>query len=40
MTKVRDIEIILARPANILMPAAREIIGRSNKKAIILHHTH
>jgi len=40
MTKLRDIAIMAARAANILMPAARNIIGASNKKPIILHHTH
>ena len=40
MTKLRHIEIIAARAANILIPAARNIIGASNKKPIILHHTH
>jgi hypothetical protein len=32
--------MIAARAANILMPAARNIIGASNKKPIMLHHTH
>jgi hypothetical protein len=40
MTKVRAIEIVAVTPANILMPAARTIIGMSNKKAIICHHTY
>lgn len=40
MTKLRHIAIIAARAANILIPAARNIIGASNKKPIILHHTH
>ena len=40
MTKLRHIEIMAARAANILMPAARNIIGASNKKPIILRHTH
>lgn len=40
ITKVRDIEMIAARAANILIPAARNIIGASNKKPIILHRTH
>ena len=35
MTKVRAIEIVAVTPANILMPAAINIIGMSNKKAII-----
>ena len=40
MTKLRDIAIIAARAANILIPAARNIIGMSNKKPIIRHHTY
>ena len=40
MAKVRAAEIIAATPAKILMPAAKTIIGMSNKKAIIRHHTH
>ena len=40
MTKVRDIEIIDAKPANILMPAAKNMIGMSNKKPIISHHNY
>ena len=40
MAKVRATEIIAAMPANILMPAARNIIGMSIKKPIIRHHTH
>jgi hypothetical protein len=39
MTKVRAVESVAAKPANTLMPAARNIIGASNKKPIILHHT-
>jgi hypothetical protein len=39
MTKERAIASIAARPANILMPAARNIIGASNKKPIILDPT-
>jgi len=40
MTKVRAIATIAARAANILMPAAKNNIGASNKKPIIRHHTH
>jgi len=40
MTKVRATEIIDAKPANILMPAAKNIIGMSNKKPIIRRHTY
>jgi hypothetical protein len=40
ITKLRDIAMIAARAANILIPAARNIIGASNKKLIILRHTH
>lgn len=39
MTKVRAVETRAATPANILMPAARNTIGASNKKPIMRHHT-
>jgi len=39
VTKAKSAPSILITPANILMSVARNIIGASNRKAIIRYHT-